>query len=183
MGVFQFLLPTLISNITKATKTTGGGRFLTELGLCRDDGNPSSVNTLECKAVLDEADKHFESWTYWDGYFIDDAGNPNQNQVQSFIRPYPQSTNGRFLKQHFNHKTGEYSFSFITNQTRNQYSEKQNLIAEIYIPLSVHYPNGYSINLNPNNLTTEMKGNTLSIYLPTDLRNEHVLVEMKMVRK
>ena len=104
-------------------------------------------------------------------------------QVQSFIRPYPQSTNGRFLKQHFNHKTGEYSFSFITNQLSNQYSEKQNLIAEIYIPLSVHYPNGYSINLNPNNLTTEMKGNTLSIYLPTDLRNEHVLVEMKMVRK
>uniref|UniRef100_A0A5K4F650 Cellulase domain-containing protein n=2 Tax=Schistosoma mansoni TaxID=6183 RepID=A0A5K4F650_SCHMA len=179
----SFLLPTVTSNVIKATKTTGGGRFLTEFGLCGDDGNPSSVNTLECNAVLDEADKHFESWTFWDGYFIDNAGNPIQTQVRSFIRPYPQSTNGRFVKQHFNHETGEYSFSFITNQLSNQYSEKQNLIAEIYIPLSVHYPNGYSINLNPNNLTAELKGNTLSIYLPTDLRNEHVLVEMELVRK
>uniref|UniRef100_A0A5K4F6Q2 Glyco_hydro_92 domain-containing protein n=1 Tax=Schistosoma mansoni TaxID=6183 RepID=A0A5K4F6Q2_SCHMA len=51
------------------------------------------------------------------------------------------------------------------------------------MPLSVHYPNGHSIHMNPNNLTTEMKGNTLSIYLQTDLRNEPVLVEMEIVRK
>ncbi|CAH8602731.1 unnamed protein product [Schistosoma margrebowiei] len=179
----SFLLPIVISNAIKATKTTGGGRFLTEFGLCGDDGNPRSVNTLECNAVLDEADKHFESWTYWDGNFLDEVGNPIKSEVESFIRPYPQSTNGIFNKQQFNHKTGKFSFSFITNQSSNQYSKKQILIAEIYIPLSVHYPNGFSMNIKPNNLITEMKGNILSLYLPIDVGNKHVLVEIEIVRK
>lgn len=103
--------------------------------------------------------------------------------MESFIRPYPQSTNGIFRKQRFNHKTGKFSFSFITNQSSNQYSKKQILIAEIYIPLSVHYPNGFSMNIKPNNLITEMKGNILSLYLPTDVGNKHVLVDIEIVRK
>lgn len=74
----------MISNAIKASKITGGGRFLTEFGLCGDDGNPRSVNTLECNAVLDEADKHFESWTYWDGNFLDELGNPIKSEVIKF---------------------------------------------------------------------------------------------------
>ena len=49
-------------------QSTGGGRFLTEFGLCLPDGNPDSINTVECNAVLNAADRNFESWTYWDGY-------------------------------------------------------------------------------------------------------------------
>lgn len=48
-------------------KFTGGGRFLTEFGLCLPDGNPDSINTVECNAVMNAADRNFESWTYWDG--------------------------------------------------------------------------------------------------------------------
>ncbi|VDP95570.1 unnamed protein product [Trichobilharzia regenti] len=60
---------------------TGGGRFLTEFGICGDDGNANSVNTVECNAILDEVDKRFESWTYWDGNFLDEMGNPIDSQV------------------------------------------------------------------------------------------------------
>ena len=28
--------------------------------------NPESVNSLECNFVLEQAEKSFESWTYWD---------------------------------------------------------------------------------------------------------------------
>ncbi|CAH8530562.1 unnamed protein product [Schistosoma turkestanicum] len=180
----SFLLPTVISNAKKASKETGGGKFLTEFGLCGDDGNPYSINTVECNAVLNEADQHFESWAYWDGNILDDAGNPIESQVKSFIRPYPQSTHGTFRKQHFNQKTGKFQFSFITNQSNQQYGEKQKiLVAEIYIPIPVHYPNGFSITMKPDNLTSEMKENMLHVYLPTGVWTEDVLVEIEIVRK
>nr|CAH8820794.1 unnamed protein product [Trichobilharzia regenti] len=109
----EFLLPDVISNAIKAMQRTGGGRFLTEFGICGDDGNANSVNTVECNAILDEVDKRFESWTYWDGNFLDEMGNPIDSQVKSFIRPYPQSTNGKLKKLRFNHKTGEFHFVFL----------------------------------------------------------------------
>ncbi|CAH8638940.1 unnamed protein product [Heterobilharzia americana] len=167
----EFLLPDVISNAVKATKMTGGGRFLTEFGLCGDDGNPKSVNTIECNAVLDEADKNFESWTYWDGNFIDDNGNPIKSQVQSFIRPYPQSTKGIFQTLQFNHKTGDFHYSFTTFQSE-YHNDSQTLIAEIYIPKSIHYPNGFTMNIKPDGIFTNMSENILFVFLPNTKRNE-----------
>ncbi|XP_018652097.1 hypothetical protein Smp_187010 [Schistosoma mansoni] len=64
----QLLLNYAFKNVRSIVQSTGGGRFLTEFGLCLPDGNPDSINTVECNAVLNAADRNFESWTYWDGY-------------------------------------------------------------------------------------------------------------------
>ncbi|KAH8863342.1 Endoglycoceramidase [Schistosoma japonicum] len=168
----RLLLPNVISNAIRATKSTGGGRFLTEFGLCGDDGNPRSVNTIECNNILNEADKHFESWTYWDSNLLDLSGNPI---VKSFIRPYPHSIRGVFQKQQFNHETGDYHLSFIANTTKQQNNEKQTLIAEIYIPRSVHYPNGFSMSVKPDNLSTKMNENMMYVYLPSGVSNANAI--------
>ncbi|TNN16846.1 Endoglycoceramidase [Schistosoma japonicum] len=177
------LLPNVISNAIRATKSTGGGRFLTEFGLCGDDGNPRSVNTIECNNILNEADKHFESWTYWDSNLLDLSGNPIVTEVKSFIRPYPHSIRGVFRKQQFNHETGDYHLSFIANTTKQQNNEKQTLIAEIYIPRSVHYPNGFSMSVKPDNLSTKMNENMMYVYLPSGVSNASVFVRIEIVRK
>ncbi|KAH8863329.1 Glycoside hydrolase subgroup catalytic core [Schistosoma japonicum] len=173
------LLPNVISNAIRATKSTGGGRFLTEFGLCGDDGNPRSVNTIECNNILNEADKHFESWTYWDSNLLDLSGNPI---VKSFIRPYPHSIRGVFRKQQFDHKTGDFHLSFIANTTKEQNNQKQTLIAEIYIPRSVHYPNGFSMSVKPDNLSTKMNENMMYVYLPSGVSNASVFVRIEIVR-
>ncbi|KAK4475762.1 hypothetical protein MN116_001022 [Schistosoma mekongi] len=178
----KFLLPNVFSNAIRATKSTGGGRFLTEFGLCGDDGNPRSVNTIECNNILNEADKHFESWTYWDSNLLDLSGNPIETEVKSFIRPYPHSTRGIFLKQQFNHETGDYYLSFIANTSKQHNNEMQTLVAEIYIPRSVHYPNGFSINVKPDNLTTEMFQNMIFVYLPSGVGDARVFVQIEIVR-
>ncbi|KAK4475747.1 hypothetical protein MN116_001008 [Schistosoma mekongi] len=69
-GVLTYKIKSLIllnyafHNVKKIIKSTGGGRFLTEFGLCLPDGNPNSINTVECNSVLNAADRNFESWTY-----------------------------------------------------------------------------------------------------------------------
>ena len=64
----------VMSNIVDEVSRLGGSSFLTEFGLCSPDGQSASVDTVECLAVLDLADKFLESWTYWDShFFIDDV--------------------------------------------------------------------------------------------------------------
>lgn len=58
----------------KEVNRLGGASFLTEFGLCAPDGDPLSINTIECNAVLKMADSHLQSWTYWDSGFFDDCG-------------------------------------------------------------------------------------------------------------
>lgn len=48
---------------------TGGGSFLTEFGLCAPDGLVNSTNTIECDEVMQRADHHLQSWTYWDAAY------------------------------------------------------------------------------------------------------------------
>ncbi|CAH8604686.1 unnamed protein product [Dicrocoelium dendriticum] len=77
----SMLLPSVFKNSRNSIRRTGGGRFLTEFGLCGADGNPASINTIECNAVMNKADENFQSWAYWDGNFLDAHGNPIESQV------------------------------------------------------------------------------------------------------
>ena len=41
--------------------------MLTEFGLCYPNiTKPDSLNTAECKFVVDQMENYLESWTYWD---------------------------------------------------------------------------------------------------------------------
>ncbi|CAH8638307.1 unnamed protein product [Heterobilharzia americana] len=69
------------------------------------DGNPNSINTVECNAVLNAADEHFESWTYWDSYERFPNFDITDVHLKSFSRTYPQSTAGKPIRLNFNVET------------------------------------------------------------------------------
>ena len=68
-----------MSTVLNEVDRLGGSSFLTEFGLCAPDGDPLSVNAIECRAELDLADLYLQSWTYWDsGFFNDSLGGKTQ---------------------------------------------------------------------------------------------------------
>ena len=78
----------------RAEELGGSARMLTEFGECNPDiSHPDYQGTIQCEAVLAEADKHLQSWSYWDtasgGIFWDGEGEVNWNTVKVFTRPYP----------------------------------------------------------------------------------------------
>ncbi|CAH8868363.1 unnamed protein product [Trichobilharzia szidati] len=170
------ILPYVLNNVKNITKTTGGGRFLTEFGLCFPDDNPKSINTVEFNAVLNAADEHFESWTYWDDYNVFPRVTLYDTQLRSFSRAYPQSTAGQPIRLNFNVQTSEFYYTFmLTHKCKS--NQKLLLIAEIYVPLQTHYPAGMNVTFIPNELYYVMnKANTnlMSVYAPcTLIRNNN----------
>ena len=139
MACDAILAPKVFDTIDSDVHRTGGGVFLTEFGLCVPDGLEDSVNTQECDAVLEEADKHMHSWTYWDSQFFYENGSTNQYAQDVFSRPYPRSTAGQPHHADFNRKTGVYMFTYQGNSTIIQ-----NTV--IFIP-SIHYPNGIRVDI------------------------------------
>lgn len=79
---FQIIMPKMFSSVKSVAKSLKSGLFLTEFGICVPDGNPNSINTLECDAVMDGADTRLQSWTYWNApQFFDEEGNPRNATV------------------------------------------------------------------------------------------------------
>ena len=69
---------------------------LLQFGLCIPDINyPDSQNTVECIAVMDEADKNFNSWTYWNRDIWGDEGVIKPDIAIVFARPYPMAISGK----------------------------------------------------------------------------------------
>ncbi|KAF5401387.1 Glycoside hydrolase subgroup catalytic core [Paragonimus heterotremus] len=173
----SILMPSVFRNSRASITQTGGGMFLTEFGLCGPDGNPNSINTVECNAVLTMADKHFQSWAYWDGNFLDETGNPIPTQVKSFIRTYPKKTKGRPGTLTFNQDTGEFYYTFKMAPTL---ASQQTKIAEIFVPTQVHYPRGPKITVQPATLITSFEDNHLRISVPTNwnVSEDNVIVSI-----
>lgn len=126
-----------MSAIDEDVRKTGGSVFLTEFGLCGPDGNPDSGNTVECEFVMDLADKHFHSWTYWDSGFFDGSGNVNWNIVRSFARAYPRAVAGIPKKMTFDLQTKKFRLEYV-------------LVASIKAPTAIflhliQYQNGFSV--------------------------------------
>ena len=67
-----------------------------QFGLCVADVNyPDSQNTVECIAVMDESDKLFNSWTYWNRDIWGDDGIVKPERAIVFARPYPMAISGK----------------------------------------------------------------------------------------
>ena len=79
-------------------------------GLCQPNvNNPKSQNTIECNFVLEEAEKNFISWIYWDTadtmpgnntVLLNGDGTVNMETAPFFSRPYPIATAGTPVKVH-----------------------------------------------------------------------------------
>ena len=100
-----------------------------------------SPGSIECKTVLDEADKHLMSWSYWDtasgGIFWDGEGEVNWNTVKVFTRPYPPATAGTPVSLSFDPDTVVMEYSYLPSLQ---------IISptEVYVP-SLIYPGGANV--------------------------------------
>lgn len=117
-GCDTFLGPMAFRTVQERAQELGGSAtFLTEFGLCEPNATlTNSTGYLECLTVLDLADEHLQSWSYWDtasgGVFWDNQGNPLPDKVKVFTRPYPPATAGIPLRIHFDAETRAFEFEF-----------------------------------------------------------------------
>ena len=126
----------------RAEELGGSARMLTEFGECNPDiSHPDYQGTIQCEAVLAEADKHLQSWSYWDtasgGIFWNGEGEVNWNTVKVFTRPYPPATAGTPVSLSFDPDTRLMEYSYLPNLQ---------IIAptEVYVP-SLIYPEGADV--------------------------------------
>ena len=126
----------------RAEELGGSARMLTEFGECNPDiSHPDYQGTIQCEAVLAEADKHLQSWSYWDtasgGIFWDGEGEVNWNTVKVFTRPYPPATAGTPVSLSFDPDTVVMEYSYLPSLQ---------IISptEVYVP-SLIYPGGANV--------------------------------------
>ena len=64
----QILSPLVFSTVAARARELGGSAtMLTEFGECSPNyDHPEYQGTIECNAVLQETEKHLQSWSYWD---------------------------------------------------------------------------------------------------------------------
>ena len=94
---------------------TGGGWFLTEFGGCQPDGNKNSSDTVMCNAMMEVADQHFGSWTYWDEDFFDDQGHIQWNILKPFVRTFPRATAGTPLSLYWDVDAHSMTYSYVVD--------------------------------------------------------------------
>ncbi|THD24866.1 Glycoside hydrolase subgroup catalytic core [Fasciola hepatica] len=173
------LMPSVFANSRRSIERTGGGRFLTEFGLCGPDGNPHSINTVECDALMIKADEEFQSWMYWDGNFLDRVGNPIETQVRFFVRPYPKTTRGSPDRLRFDPKTGEFRYSFELDTSKLTVEQ---LVAEIFVPNQVQYTTGAVVRVTPPSIKSVMEGDLLRLFTGTMLSEGKIKVVVQISR-
>jgi len=126
--------PMVFNGVDKEVRRLGGGQFLSEFGLCEPDmDRPDSWRTKECNYVLNKADQHSLSWTYWDtsnlGVLWDDAGQPVPSIVKGMSRPYPTIVAGSNVKYSYNLETNSFTLKF------NPASDGETLV---YVPPALY---------------------------------------------
>jgi len=130
----------------RATELGGSATMLTEFGECTPYfDHPDYQGSVECNFVLGEAEKHLQSWSYWDtangGIFWDQDNNINYEAVKVFSRPYPQATAGTPVSLSYDLESRRMDFSFLPNLQ---------IISgtEIFIP-DIVYTDGFTVTMSP----------------------------------
>jgi len=140
----------MFKNHQKNADKIGIPAFLTEFGAVSN----SSRSATEISYVADLADEHLNSWSYWQfkGYndittqarpasiegFYDEKGNLQSEKVKALSRNYFYATCGLPIKQHFNHKTAEFTFTYKPKNNCNGAN------SELFISEDFYYPNGFT---------------------------------------
>ncbi|KAH9280717.1 Endoglycoceramidase [Echinococcus granulosus] len=179
----DIIMPRMFSSVKGIARGLKSGRFLTEFGICAPDGNPDSINTIECNAVMNAADAQLQSWTYWDARFFDEKGNPVIDLVKSFARVYPMMTAGEPISLVFDVKTGSAFYAFSSTRLTMDLARKKEPIASIFIPIEIHYQNGYKFEVNPISIWYNVSlhnSNLFYLYAPSSGLTEGVIIEVNI---
>ena len=92
---------------------------------------------------MKQADDNFQSWTYWDSEFFDSKdGSVYWDRVKAFARTYTRAVAGTPQRLSFNVTTAEFFFSYLLNANTKAPTE-------IFVPIHIHYINGFNVNITP----------------------------------
>jgi endoglycosylceramidase len=113
-----------------------GPSFLTEFGECSytELDDPNKLNTNECDAVINAADKYLVSWCYWDSIFYFDNLTIDYRLVDTYSRVYPVYTNGIPIALHFNITTKRFVYYFEMSNN----GDNDGIVTEISIPKHIY---------------------------------------------
>lgn len=140
----------VVEQARAAADHIGAADLITEFGATDD------LRLL--KRVTALADAKLVGWQYWhyknwsdpttqsqasgeQGLFENDAdlSTAKPEKLRVLVRPYPQATAGIPLALSFDPDSGEFSYRYAPRKSRAP--------TEIYIPIALHYPQGYSLEM------------------------------------
>ncbi len=143
----------------------GAARLLTEFG-ATDLLSDLSRSTAEF-------DQHLLGWQYWayknwhdpttsagsnaQGLFTNDAdlSTVKADKLKLLERTYPQFTAGTPTALSFDPDSGAFSYSYTPRAAAGP--------TQIYVPLSLHYPNGYSVTVSGGQVTSAPNASLLTL--------------------
>ncbi len=125
------------THVDEVTRRTGKPVVVTEFG----DVDPTVLSQ-----TLDRADRRFMGWTYWHY----SSGQSLSGVAKELVRTYPQATAGRPGKMSFDAASGAFSFTYTPNRSITA--------PTVIYPSSVHYPNGYTVQVSGGHYQTSTDG-------------------------
>jgi len=144
----NFLGTTVFKTVqSRAAEIGGSATFLTEFGICEPNATlVNSTGTIECNFVLDQADLHLQSWSYFDTshgfvFWDKDTGEPILDTVRVFSRPYPQATAGTPLQLKYEHLTRMFEYTYKPDLAIHQPTE-------IFLSAALTYDQGYHVEVS-----------------------------------
>ena len=108
-------------------------------------------------------------------------------QLKSFSRTYPQSTAGQPVQLRFDVDSGVFYYAFVPTQKNCTNVNSTLLVAEIFVPMSIHYPHGVKTRFIPEQLYYEVYENNTNLmffYIPCTLIKTNIeLIEITIIPK
>ena len=170
-------------------KRLGGGAFMTEWGA--NSNETSGLRQID--ALTGYADDYLQSWTYWQFKWYrdyttqnhppqgeslyDQDGNLELNKLRKLSRTYAPIIAGRPILMSFNPNTAAFVLEYAIDKTVSQND------SEIYLNEALHYPNGFTISIKPENaasvVQTEKNRLTIKHQNPSDMDGLSVSIHVQ----
>jgi len=132
--------------------------IMTEFGATQD--LKGAIFSL--KDVLKQADKHQQSWCYWQYKYYEDLttctpsgeslfnndGSVNKDKLLALSRTYPSAVAGMTKDWSFSTETGRFDFSYTTLPAASASSASSARVTEIRFNAELYYPHGMHVELS-----------------------------------
>ncbi|EGG17200.1 hypothetical protein DFA_08187 [Cavenderia fasciculata] len=155
-----------LSGAMKDLKRLGGGGFMTEFGAIGNSTKSMEMITY----MMEQADRHLQSWTYWQYKFYNDIttsgpeeslyladGSLDVEKVMTLSRTYARAIAGEPISMYFDITTSQFLFSYKINTAITQPTE-------IYFNRQFHYSSGVNAQITSGEATlTIISDNIINI--------------------